>query len=184
MRKAVMARCKPLLALMLAGSAAAEVPALPPVSAPACRISAGSGEVDFGRRGAGEDRIAARSIALTIGCSLAGAMALRISGPARGEDFSWGSGDSSLRIVVSRARLDGSGVELQRLDAGGARRGEATGSLTLSPGEGLMPVRHGAPLSGRLLSLELALTPAPGERDRHPARLIRLETGIRVTLLP
>lgn len=166
-------------------------PLQPQVDIPVCTVAAGGGRVDFGSRSRGQLREVpggltpgTRSLTVSAGCTLARSMKLLISAPARGADFSWGGTDSLLRITARQGVLDGTPVQLQRLNMAGSPEGQAADEVRLAPGETLVAAYKGLPVQGRQFGVTLDITPVTGERDSRPVQRAYPETSLRVTLVP
>lgn len=162
--------------------------ALPAI--PVCTLSAGSGTLDFGSRSRGQLQSVPggmtpgeRVMQVSVTCSLAREVKLRVDGPARGGAFSWGGEDSTLRVRVRQARLDGAAVQLQKLSAGGSPVGESQEALDLMPGNGLLAVHGGVPVQGKRLEVMLEVEPVLGERDSHPVQRAYPEALLHFALI-
>ena len=179
-----------LLALALSQASGA-LPDIPQPAVPECSLSAGGGQVDFGRSSPAQLRPTAgvmtpgvRRLMVIVSCTLAQEMRLRAAGPASGAAFRWGEGGGTLRIHIARALLDGDDVQLARILAGDSRTGDAVSRLQLRPGEGIVVLRQGAPARGRLLTLSLTLEPLLSGQESHPRQRVRTDGWLDLTLLP
>lgn len=182
-----------LMWLACAGKSHAAVSPQPqmPLILPECKVTAGSGVVDFGSRSRGQLRNTSggmtpgtRTLQLSAVCTLPRMMKLRLDGMARGNDFSWSGADSILRIRALRAVLDGESVQLQKLNGAGNPEGQPETSLSLTPGDGLMAVRSGLPVYGKQLNVTLEVVPVLGEQDSRPLQRIYPEASLGITLMP
>lgn len=182
-----------LMALVCAGKSHAAVSPQPQMqlTLPECRMTAGSGVVDFGSRSRGQLQNTpggmtpgTRTLQLSAACTLPRIMKLRFDGMARGSAFSWGGADSVLRIRALRAQIDGESVQLQKLNGAGNPEGQPEASLSLTPGDGLMAVRNGLPVHGKQLNVTLEVVPVLGEQDSRPLQRAYPETSLGITLVP
>lgn len=149
---------------LLIGATLASEPAL----ADDCQINLSQSQMDFGQvmppstnaaLNAGNlHSLGNRVISLNASCPQPSKLLLVLRGEQLGADFKFAK-QGQTRVALSNALLDGRSVDLAQVKAPGAAAGAYSPSITVVPGDMIIPVSGGLPATGSVLSLQVEIQP-------------------------
>jgi hypothetical protein len=156
-----------------------------------CEVNVSTPEIDYGIRTSGQlERLTdgkkltfgKRYLTLNIFCPFNQVMrvVLRSNRDHEGQ-FQFG-GNSSMRLRVLDAELDGKATQLT-LIKDGIQKKSASESLELRPDFGMMATRNGEAIKGKIFSARLEVEPVLSEQDTHVSRRQVAEAHVTLELL-
>lgn len=169
--------------------AATSQPFLPYTGRPSCTVAAGAGTGTYTSRSQLQEKQPEtinrlRTIKVSVNCAPARIVKLRVGSLPRKNIYSQGRKRGVMRIRAFNAQLDGSPVELQRLNSACRSVGMAEDTQILSPGEILMPVKSSLPVHGKQMTVLLEIARIQGEQNRRSPQLTYPDASINFSLVP
>lgn len=136
--------------------------------AESCEIRLGQADLDFGQiqhPGANPAldaqrlyALGARYVSLNASCPDSAKLMLILRGDSVGDSFRFAA-QSRLKVRLSNALLDGRAVDLALIRAVGEVPGPPASTVDVVPGDLIVPVSAGLAAQGKLLSLQIEVSP-------------------------
>lgn len=152
-----------------------------------CTITLSPDTVDFGalnRTTVGTANqqwlIGERDLQLSVACTVAGALNLRLQAPPSTQGGYLFGKDGRFELSVDSAVLDGSSVEIGTASAVGAAPGAIGAQTPWTEGTILLPVRAGAAASGSLFSARIRLRAFASAESAQASDQVIWDTGAAV----
>ncbi len=129
-----------------------------------CKINLSQSQMDFGQvippnsnvalNAGNQHNLGNRVVSLNASCPQPSKLLLVLRGEQLGADFKFAK-QGQTRVTLSNALLDGRSVDLAQVKTPGTY----SSSITVAPGDMIIPVSGGLPATGSVLSLQVEIQP-------------------------